>query len=119
MLAVGALSQAVSVEGTAPLLQTETPSNAVTLTSMQITELPTFGHNYLQTAILSPGVTPVASNSMLTVTVSNYFSGGTSYKPVSVSPPGAGRTFWPLSMMDLTSPIPAMEETFSNPHPKL
>ena len=47
VLAIGALSQAVSVEGTAPLLQTETPSNAVTLTSMQITELPTFGHNYL------------------------------------------------------------------------
>ena len=34
-------------------------------------------------------------------------------------PPGAGRTFWPLSMMDLMSPIPVMEETFSNLHPKL
>jgi len=93
VLAVGAVSQAVDVEGAAPLLQTETPSNAVTLTSMQITELPTFGHNYLQTAILSPGVNPVASNSMLTVTVSNYFSGGTSYKPVSVSASGGRPDF--------------------------
>ena len=60
---------------------------------MQITELPTFGHNYLQTAILSPGVTPVASNSMLTVTVSNNFSGGTGYKPVSVSAAGGRPDF--------------------------
>ena len=77
VLAIGALSQAVSVEGTAPLLQTETPSNAVTLTSMQITELPTFGHDSSADCHSLPRSHPGSSNSMLTVTVSNNFSGGT------------------------------------------
>ncbi|MCZ2076637.1 MAG: TonB-dependent receptor, partial [Bryobacterales bacterium] len=93
VLTIGAVNQTINVEGAAPLLQTETPSNAVTLTSVKITELPTFGHNYLQTAILSPGVTPIAGNSMLTVCVGNYFSGGTAYKPVSVSATGGRPDF--------------------------
>ncbi len=93
VVAVGTINQTVTVEGTAPLLQTETPSDAVTLSSLKITELPTFGHSYLQTAILSPGITPVASSSMLTVTVGNYFSGGTAYKAVSVSATGGRPDF--------------------------
>jgi len=93
VLVVGEVRQTVNVEGAAPLLQTETPSNAVTLDSRKIIELPTLGHNYLQTAILSPGVIPVSDYSMLTVCVGNYFSGGTGYKPVSVSATGGRPDF--------------------------
>jgi outer membrane receptor protein involved in Fe transport len=85
VLALGAVQEKVSVTAAAPLLETETPANSLTIDSRKSTELPTLGHNYLQTAFLSPGVTSVASNSMLTITVSNYFSGGTDFKPVSVS----------------------------------
>lgn len=105
-LKLGAVTQTVQVQGRAPLLQTETPSNSVTLSSRQITELPTMGHNYLQTAILSPGVTPVDTNSMQTVTVDNSFSGGQSYKTVGVSVTGGRPDFTAYNFdgVDVTDP---------------
>ncbi|HEU0142625.1 MAG TPA: carboxypeptidase regulatory-like domain-containing protein, partial [Bryobacteraceae bacterium] len=93
VLKVGSVSQSVTVEASAPLLETESPANATTLSNRVITELPMIGHNYLQAAILSPGVTPVAGDSMLTVTVGNYFSGGAGFKPVSVSVAGGRPDF--------------------------
>jgi hypothetical protein len=88
VLQVGSAHQTMEVQGVAPLLQTESPSNAVTLNNQVITELPTLGHNYLQTAILSPGVLPLSSNSILTIVEGNYFTGGVGYKPVSVDVSG-------------------------------
>ena len=88
VLQVGSVHQTVEVLGAAPLLQTETPSNSVTLNNLTITELPTLGHNYLQTAILSDGVLPLAGGSILTIVEGNYFTNGVQYKPVSVDVSG-------------------------------
>jgi hypothetical protein len=93
VLQVGSVSQTVTVQGASPLLQTETPANSVTFSNQTITELPILGHNYLQTATLAPGVTPIDTNSMMIVCVGNYFSGGTSYKPVGVSATGGRPDF--------------------------
>ncbi len=106
VLQVGAVNQTITVQGGSPLMQTETPSNSVTLSSQQITELPTLGHNYLQTAILSPGVTPVDTNSMQTVCVDNYFSGGQNYKTVGISATGGRPDFTAYNFdgVDVTDP---------------
>jgi hypothetical protein len=84
VLQVGSMHQTVEVQGAVPLLETETPSNSVTLNNVTVTELPTLGHNFLQTAILSPGVLPLNANSILTIVEGNYFTNGVQYKPVSV-----------------------------------
>jgi hypothetical protein len=93
VLKVGAVRQTVNVAGVAPLLQTETPSNAVTLSELKITELPTLGHNFLQTAILSPGILPLSSSSIVSVVQGNYFSGGVDLKPVSITASGGRPEF--------------------------
>lgn len=105
-LSIGAIAQTVSVQGGTPLLETQTPENSVTLSSRQITELPTLGHNYLQTAILSPGVAPVSSNSMQTETVDNAVSGGQNYKTVGISVTGGrpGFTAYNFDGVDVTDP---------------
>ena len=92
-LQVGSVRQTVEVQGAAPLLQTESPSNSLTLNNETITQLPTLGNNYLQTAILSPGVTPLAGSSILTIVEGNYFTNGVQYKPVSVDVAGGRPEF--------------------------
>jgi hypothetical protein len=87
-LEVGSVTQTVSVQATSPLLQTETASNAVTIDEAKITELPTIGHSYLQTAILSPGVVPTVASSILVVVVGQSQTGGAYLKPISVDVSG-------------------------------
>jgi len=92
-LQVGAVTQTVNVVGGAPIINTETPTNATTISHEQLTQLPTLGHNYLQQAILSPGVVPTQASSILTIVEGNYFSGGAAFKPVSVDISGGPPEF--------------------------
>ncbi len=105
-LSVGAITETVSVQGGTPLLETKTPENSVTLSSSQISELPTLGHDYLQTAILSPGVAPVSPSSMQTATVDNSVSGGQNYKTVGISVTGGRPEFtaYNFNGVDVTDP---------------
>jgi hypothetical protein len=106
VLQVGSVTQTVTVQGASPLLQTETPAESVTLTSQEITDLPTMGHDYLQTAILSPGVTPVDTNSLQSATVADPLSGGQNYKTVGVSVTGGRPDFtaYNFNGVDVTDP---------------
>lgn len=83
-LEIGASRQTVTVKGGAPLLQTQTPANAVTISDRAITQLPTLGRSYLSTAILSPGVAPTVGSSILNVVEGQSITGGSAFKPVSV-----------------------------------
>ena len=88
VMEVGSIREAVTVKGEAPLLNSETPSNAVTLSEVEITRLPTLGGSYLSTAILSPGVIPTVGSSILSVVEGEGETGGASWKPVSVDASG-------------------------------
>lgn len=88
VLEVGSVKQTVNVEAGAPIINTETPTEATTISNQKLTQLPTLGHNFLQQAILAPGVVPSASDSILTIVEGNYFSGGAALKPVSVDVSG-------------------------------
>ncbi|TAM80412.1 MAG: hypothetical protein EPN47_15950 [Acidobacteria bacterium] len=87
-LKVGTARQTVTVKGGAPLLQTQTPANAVTLSNRVITQLPTLGRSYLSTAILSPGVAPTVGSSILNVVEGQSITGGSAFKPVSIDVSG-------------------------------
>ena len=54
-LEVGELSQTVTVESAAPLLQTQDSTVGTVITNQEITELPLNGRNYQQLALLSAG----------------------------------------------------------------
>ncbi|MDE3179427.1 MAG: TonB-dependent receptor, partial [Acidobacteriota bacterium] len=88
VMQVGSVRQTVTVHGAAPLLQTETPANAVTLSARQISQLPTLGGSYLALAILSPGVLPTVGNSILNVVEGQSLTGGAAWKPVSIDASG-------------------------------
>ena len=63
VLQVGEISQSVTVEAAAPLLQTGDSTVGTVITNQEITELPLNGRNYLQLALLSAGtVSPLPSN---------------------------------------------------------
>jgi hypothetical protein len=81
---LGDTRQSVTVEGTAPLLETDVPPLGTTLDERQLVSLPTVGRSYLSTAILSPGVALTASNSILTVVFGQSQTGGAGLKPTSV-----------------------------------
>jgi hypothetical protein len=57
-LQVGAIQQQVNVEGTAPLLNTETVEVGNVITQTSIEQLPLNGRNFSQLALLVPGTTP-------------------------------------------------------------
>jgi hypothetical protein len=56
-LAVGGLEQAIEVTAEAPLLQTENASIGQVISSEAVNALPLNGRNFVQLAILAPGVT--------------------------------------------------------------
>jgi hypothetical protein len=55
-LEVGQLAEAVEVRGTTPLLQTENSTFAAVIDKQKIAELPLNGRNFVQLALLVPGV---------------------------------------------------------------
>src|SRR5579859_343596 len=57
-LQVGAIQQQVNVEGTAPLLNTETVEVGNVINQTSIDQLPLNGRNFSQLALLVPGTTP-------------------------------------------------------------
>jgi len=62
-LEIGEVSQSVTVEASAPLLQTQDSTVGTVVTNQQITELPLNGRNYQQLALLSAGtVAPLNNN---------------------------------------------------------
>ena len=76
-LQVGEVSQEVEVTNATPLVQTDTATVGLTITPVQMTQLPVLGRNYQAFAQLSPtAVTPVA-NAVTTyvpgLSVGNYF----------------------------------------------
>jgi hypothetical protein len=64
ILEVGELSQSVTVESAAPLLQTEDSTVGTVITNQEITELPLNGRNYQQLALLSAGTVPPLVNNV-------------------------------------------------------
>lgn len=66
VLQVGAVTQTVTVDGTAPLLQREDSTVGTVITNQEITELPLNGRDYIQLAALSSGTTS-ASGSGVTI----------------------------------------------------
>jgi hypothetical protein len=61
ILEIGEVSQSVTVNEAAPLLQTQDSTVGTVVTNQQITELPLNGRNYQQLAILAVGAVPPAS----------------------------------------------------------
>jgi hypothetical protein len=55
-LEVGALTEAINVEATAPVLSQDTSDVGQVITSSQVTDLPLNGRNFMQLAILTNGV---------------------------------------------------------------
>jgi hypothetical protein len=63
-LEIGELSQTVTVESAAPLLQTQDSTVGTVITNQEITELPLNGRNYQQLALLSAGTIPPLANNV-------------------------------------------------------
>lgn len=57
-LQIGALAQTVTVEGTAPVLQSETSSISQVVNNTEVVELPMNGRNLSQLALIVAGVSP-------------------------------------------------------------
>ncbi|MCX6609641.1 MAG: carboxypeptidase regulatory-like domain-containing protein, partial [Acidobacteria bacterium] len=72
-LEVGQVSERIEVSGSAPLLETESPTLSTVITNQKILDLPTVGRNPLQFALLVPGVRTVGSYGDLPVSA---FGGG-------------------------------------------
>ncbi|MBM3784884.1 MAG: hypothetical protein FJW30_11025 [Acidobacteria bacterium] len=72
-LEVGQVSEKIEVTGAAPLLETEGPTLSTVVTNQRILDMPTFGRNPLQFALLVPGVRATGSYGDLPVSA---FGGG-------------------------------------------
>ena len=58
MLEVGAVTEVIEVEATAPLLQTSESSQGTVIENRQIVDLPLNGRDYLQLAVIASGTVP-------------------------------------------------------------
>lgn len=70
-LAVGSVSDVVTVDATAPLVDTNSAVVGQVIESEQIVTYPLNGRNFLQLATLSAGVTPLVSNASIATTITN------------------------------------------------
>ena len=70
-LQVGQVNETVEVAATAPLLESQSSSLGSVINERFVNELPLNGRNFVQLAILSPGVNGVASPSMASMIRSN------------------------------------------------
>jgi len=62
-LEIGTVEQSVEVTTTAPLIETDTPSQGMVVDNRRIVQLPLNGRNFQQLAVLAPGViAPVAGS---------------------------------------------------------
>jgi hypothetical protein len=61
-LEVGEVTEVVTVEGAAQLVETRNQSVSSLISDKQVTELPLNGRNYAQLALMVPGVSPVTQN---------------------------------------------------------
>jgi hypothetical protein len=62
---VGSQTTAVTVESTAPLLETQTATVGTTIEQAKVSELPYNGRSFLQTMLFTPGVVPGVQGSEL------------------------------------------------------
>jgi hypothetical protein len=69
-LEIGQVSEKIEVSGAAPLLETERPMVSTVVPSQRILDMPTYGRNPLQFALLAPGVR--ATGAFGDVPVSSY-----------------------------------------------
>lgn len=60
-LEVGTLTEQVIIEDQAPVINTETPTLGEVISNQEILDIPLNGRNYLDLALLSPGVVPAAA----------------------------------------------------------
>ncbi|HZI20827.1 MAG TPA: carboxypeptidase-like regulatory domain-containing protein [Pyrinomonadaceae bacterium] len=61
-LEVGEVTEVVTVEGAAQLVETRTQTVSSLISEKQVTELPLNGRNYAQLALMVPGVSPVTQS---------------------------------------------------------
>ncbi len=73
---LGAVTQAVEVQATAPLLQTENASLSQVVNTRSVEELPVNGRNILNLTALVPGVVPQGTTSGNAITGKNIFAAG-------------------------------------------
>ncbi|PWU07920.1 MAG: TonB-dependent receptor [Terriglobia bacterium] len=73
---IGAATQTVEVEATAPLLKTEDANLSQVVTTRAVEELPVNGRNLLNLAALVPGVVPQGTTSGNAITGKNIFAAG-------------------------------------------
>ena len=62
-LTVGSVTQQITVTEQVPVINTETPTLGETISNHEILDIPLNGRNYLNLALLSPGVAPAAAGS--------------------------------------------------------
>src|SRR5215813_4654782 len=58
VLQVGSVSEKINVEGSAPLLDTDTAESGEVIENQRVTQLPLNGRQFIQLALLTPGVVP-------------------------------------------------------------
>jgi outer membrane receptor protein involved in Fe transport len=78
-LGVGSINQELTVNGTAPLLQSESSALGTVIQSQQITDLPLNGRDYAQLAVLTTGVTRILESGSgidRSVSPANHNAGG-------------------------------------------
>jgi len=78
-LGVGSVNQELTVNGTAPLLQSESSALGTVIQSQQITDLPLNGRDYAQLAVLTTGVTRILESGSgidRSVSPANHNAGG-------------------------------------------
>ncbi|MBV8732305.1 MAG: TonB-dependent receptor, partial [Acidobacteriia bacterium] len=73
---IGDVTQAVEVEATSPLLQTENANLSQVVNTCSVEELPVNGRNILNLAALVPGVVPQGTTSGNAITGKNIFAAG-------------------------------------------
>ena len=88
VLQVGAVTQSVTVEAQAPLLQSTSADLGAVITDRATVELPLNGRNFTQLLILTPGVTPVSTGQY--ANVGGGFGGAAGIPGTAFSQPSVG-----------------------------